>query len=107
MSTLYLTKDDAGITLTGYVYDDGAVRDLTSDTIVVYLKTDSTTHTITGTADADQVTNKGKFTATLTSTHLAAADGNAQMEVQLTNGSTVITYPAAATQKVVIRADLA
>lgn len=106
MTTLNLVKDDNGITLTGYLYDAGALRDLTGDTIAVILSANGTSHTITGTADGDQVTNKGKFTATFTSTHLASADGKAKIEVQITDGSTVITYPAAAADTVVIRTDL-
>lgn len=105
MSTLYLVKDDANITLTGYIYDDGALRSLTGATIAVILKVDGASSTITGTADADQVTNKGKFTATLTSTHLATS-GRGQIEVQITDGSAVISYPSVAADTVVIRDDL-
>lgn len=105
MTTLSLVKDDNAITLTGYVYDDGVARSLTGATIAVIMKIDGTSHTITGTADADQVTNKGKFTASLTSTHLATA-GRGSIEVQITDGSAVISYPAAAADTVVIRDDL-
>ena len=104
--TLLLVEDDNNITVTGTVKDDGVGRSLTGATIAVILKTSSATHTITGTADGDQVTNPGKWTATLTSTHLADRDGKATLEVQITDGSTVITYPASAAAPVKIRADL-
>ena len=104
--TLLLVEDDNGIVVTGTVKDDGTGRDLTGATVAVILKTDTATHTITATADGDQVTNPGKFTATLTSTHLADADGKATLEVQVTDGSSVFTYPAERAEPVKIRADL-
>jgi hypothetical protein len=103
--TLRLVKDDNGITLTGTVSDGGVGRDLTGATVAVILKVDGTAHTITATADSDQTTNPGKFTATLTSTHLAAS-GKGQIEVQVTDGTAVISYPADAATAVVVRADL-
>ena len=104
--TLQLVEDDNGIVITGTVKDDGTGRDLTGATVAVILKTSTATHTITATADGDQTTNPGKFTATLTSTHLADADGKATLEVQVTDGSNVTTYPAPNAEKVSIRADL-
>jgi TctA family transporter len=103
--TLRLVKDDNDITLTGTVKDDGVGRNLTGATIAVILKVDGTAHTITGTADGDQTTNPGKFTATLTSTHLAAS-GKGEIEVQVTDGSAVITYAADAADVAIVRADL-
>ena len=103
--SLRLVKDDNGIVLTGTVSDDGTPRDLTGATVAVILKVDSTSHTITATADPDQSTNPGLFTATLTSTHLAAS-GKGQIEVQVTDGSAVITYAADAADVAIIRDDL-
>ena len=104
--TLRLVKDDNGIVATGYVYDDGVGRNLTGATVALVLKVkDGTTHTVTCTADGDQTTNPGKFTATLTSTHLAT-DGKGSYEVQVTDGSAVITYNSAAADEFIIRQDL-
>ena len=103
--TLRLVKDDNGITVVGTVKDDGVGRNLTGATVALILKVDNVSHTITATADADQATNPGKFTATLTSTHLAAS-GKGQAEVQVTDGSAVITYAADAASVVVVRDDL-
>lgn len=106
---LRLVQGDNGITVTGTVKDGTPAvgRDLTGATIVLHLTAAGTTHTITATADGDQTTNPGKFTATLTSTHLAAADDRATYEVQVTDGSTITTYEADAAQFAIIRAQLA
>jgi hypothetical protein len=106
MTTLNLVQDDNGITITGTVRDDGVGRSLAAATVAVILRTSVTTHTVSGTPDPDQGANPGRFTAVLTATHLATADVGALLEVQVTDGSQVITYPAAAAQRVRIRADL-
>ena len=104
--TLRLVKDDNDIVATGFVYDDGVARNLTGATVALILKLkDGTAHTITATADGDQTTNAGKFTATLTSTHLAAG-GKGNYEVQVTDGSAVITYNSGEASEFIIREDL-
>jgi len=103
--TLRLVKDDNGIVATGTISDDGTPRDLTGATVELILRVDSTTHTITATADPDQTTNPGTFTATLTSTHLAAG-GKGKYEVQVTDGSAVITYNNGEASDLLIREDL-
>lgn len=90
--SLQLVQGDNGIDVTGTVYDNGVGRNLTGATILLKFKVaDEVTHDITCTADADQVANPGKFTATLTSTHLATA-GKLSYEVQVTDGADIITY---------------
>lgn len=103
MSTLYLVKDDNGVTVSTTVYDGGSPRDLSTATnIALIMKIGSTTVTVTGTADP-VVTGKANFT--LTSSHLAVS-GKGQFEVQVTEGSSITTYPSDTTSRVVIREDL-
>jgi hypothetical protein len=103
--TLRLVEDDNGIVVTGTVKDNGTGRNLTACTVLLKIKVDGTAHTITATPDPDQTTNPGKFTAVLTSTHLATP-GKGQAEVQVTEGSTITTYAADAADVIVVRADL-
>lgn len=104
--SLYLVKDDNGIVATGTLYDNGVARNLTGATLSVVLKVGTVSHTITGTADADQTNNRGRFTATFTSAHLAASAERAELEVHVTEGSNIITYPSNGTVIVQIRDDL-
>ena len=104
---LRLVQDDNGIVATGTVYDAGIPRNLTGATIaLIWAVPGVAPATISCTADPDQTTNPGKFTATLTSTHLAVASKEVQCEVQVTDGSAVITYAAEAPQDIIIRPDL-
>jgi hypothetical protein len=106
MSTLNLVKDDNGIVVTTTVYDDGTARNLSTATgIALILKIGTTSVTVSGTADPDQTTNRGKCSFTLTSANLATA-GKGSYEVQVTEGSTVTTYPSDTAPRVVVRDDL-
>lgn len=106
MSTLYLVKDDNGVVVQTTVYDDGVARDLsTATSIALILKVGTTSVTVAGTADPDQVTNKGKCSFTLSSANLATA-GKGSYEVEVTEGSSIITYPSDTAPRVVIRDDL-
>ena len=104
--TLNLVKDDNGIVVETTVYDNGSARDLSTATgIALILKIGATSTTVSGTADPDQTTNRGKCSFTLTSTHLATA-GKGNWEVQITEGAAVATYPSDSAPQLVIREDL-
>jgi hypothetical protein len=105
--TLRLVKDDNGIVATGILKDADTPRDLTGATVaLIWAVPGVAPATITCTADPDQTTNRGKFTATLTSTHLAVASKDVECEVQVTDGGNIITYSADAASTAIIRPDL-
>jgi hypothetical protein len=104
--SLQLVQGDNGIIVSGTVLDDGRGRTLTGASIVLKFKVGSgVTHDVACVADADQVTNPGRFTGTLSSVHLAAA-GGVNAEVQVTDGANVITYGARGATVGTVRAQL-
>ena len=106
MTTLYLVKDDNGVSVATTVYDNGTARNLsTATSIALIMKVGATTVTVAGTADPDQTTNRGKCSFTLSSTDLAVS-GKGNYEVQVTEGTSITTYPSDTAPRVVIRDDL-
>ena len=104
---LRLVQDDNGIIATGVLKDADTPRDLTGATIdLIWAVPGVAPASISCTADPDQTTNPGKFTATLLATHLAVASKEVQCEVQVTDGGAVITYSAEAPLDIIIRPDL-
>lgn len=106
----YAKKDDNAHTIGAVLkYDSNGTPttyDLTAATVLLLLvgRDTGTTHSITATPDPDQVTNKGKVTVSLTSTHLATAD-TYDLEWEATTGATKATFPSNGYDELIVGAD--
>lgn len=98
-SVFYATIGDSDKVISTRLKDETGFKDLTGATVTfnAWKKADNTI-TITGTAavDADQTTNKGLVSYTLTSTNLdgsPATAGEYECEWQVVLGGATVTFP--------------